>query len=118
MSNGINLYVSNGTCYSGPYREADKQMIPCGNDANDHVACCQAGDNCLKSSVCFNSAFGVTYISGCSDVTYEHPTCPYKFEDIGELTLIPMTSVILPFASLTMVYSPLRNPLAWHGLLQ
>ncbi|KAK7717134.1 hypothetical protein SLS63_010753 [Diaporthe eres] len=36
----------------------------------------------LLSNVCFNIAFGVTYVAGCSDVTYQHPTCPYKFEDI------------------------------------
>lgn len=118
MPDEINLFVSNGTCYSGPYREADKQMLPCGNDANDHVACCQAGDNCLKSNVCFNIAFGVTYVAGCSDVTYQHPTCPYKFEDIGECIADIHDKRRLPFAPLTMVHPLFRNALAWNGLLQ
>lgn len=84
MPDEINLFVSNGTCYTGPYLEADEDMIPCGNDANDHAACCQAGDNCLESNVCFNGEFGVTYIAGCSDVTYEHPSCPHKFLLVGK----------------------------------
>ncbi|KAG8169116.1 hypothetical protein KVR01_001865 [Diaporthe batatas] len=79
MPGDINLYVSNGTCYIGQNEQADKAMIPCGNAANEHAACCQAGDNCLESSVCFNIDFGVTYVSGCTDPAYKHPSCPPKF---------------------------------------
>lgn len=96
MSDEINLFISNGTCYTRIDLEADEAMIPCGNDANDHVACCQAGDKCLESSVCFNAAFGVTYMAGCSDPNYEHPSCPNKFEHIGEWMLPFMTSVLHP----------------------
>lgn len=84
MSDDINIFISNGTCYSDAHLEADGAMIPCGNDANDHIACCQAGDNCLESSVCYNPEYGVTYVSGCSDPSYEHPSCPNKFNDNGE----------------------------------
>ncbi|KAL1878191.1 hypothetical protein Daus18300_002108 [Diaporthe australafricana] len=81
MSDDIDIFVSNGTCYSSAHLKADSAMIPCGNDANDHAACCQAGDNCLESSVCYSPEYGVTYISGCSDPSYEHPSCPNKFND-------------------------------------
>ncbi|POS77787.1 hypothetical protein DHEL01_v203815 [Diaporthe helianthi] len=79
MPDGINLFVSNGTCYIGSKEQADKKMIPCGNAANEHAACCQAGDNCLESSVCYNGEYGVTYVAGCTDPAYEHPNCPPKF---------------------------------------
>lgn len=84
MSDDIDLFIANGTCYFADNRKADAAMMPCGNDANDHVACCQAGDYCLESSVCFNGDFGVTYIAGCSDPDYEHPSCPNKFDHFGE----------------------------------
>ncbi|KAJ0120154.1 hypothetical protein J7T55_001009 [Diaporthe amygdali] len=81
MSDDIDIFVSNGTCYAGIKLLADPLMIPCGNVAVDHIACCQASDFCLESSVCFNAAFGVTYISGCTDPKYDHPSCPNKFSD-------------------------------------
>ncbi|KAI3393405.1 hypothetical protein diail_4300 [Diaporthe ilicicola] len=80
MSDDIDIFISNGTCYSAANLKADEAMIPCGNDANDHAACCQAGDNCLESNVCYDIAFGVTYISGCTDPSYKHPSCPDKFD--------------------------------------
>lgn len=99
MSDDIDLFISNGTCYYGVDQVADESMIPCGNDANGHVACCQAGDNCLSHNVCFNSAFGVTYISGCSDNTYVHYSCHYKFDYIGEWMLMFMTSLQAPLCT-------------------
>lgn len=118
MSDDINLFISNGTCYLRIDLEADEAMIPCGNDANDHVACCQAGDNCLESSVCFNSDFGVTYLAGCTDPDYEHPSCPNKFEFIGEWMLTFMANAVLLFALLTMAWPHLRNALGRSFLLQ
>lgn len=96
MSNEIDLFISNGTCYSGVDQKADDDMIPCGNDANGHVACCQFTDNCLESSACYNRLFGVTYIAGCSDPSYEHQSCPNKFEDAGEWMLEFMTTALHP----------------------
>ncbi|CRK18675.1 hypothetical protein BN1723_013792, partial [Verticillium longisporum] len=71
-------FISNGTCYYAPGQEAIDSMIPCGNDAFGRVSCCQQGDMCLTSNACYNQQFGVTYLAGCSDPTYEHRSCPDK----------------------------------------
>lgn len=84
MTNGPDIYVSNGTCYSGRHLEANPAMIPCGNDYYGRVACCQATDNCLESGACFNGQFFVTYVAGCTDPEYEDESCPDKFDDEGE----------------------------------
>ncbi|KUI74353.1 hypothetical protein VM1G_09660 [Cytospora mali] len=81
MSEEPDIFVSNGTCYLGPSLESGGAMIPCGNDYFGHIACCQAGDYCLESSVCFNSRYQVTYIAGCTDRHYLDDSCPIKFED-------------------------------------
>lgn len=60
-------------------------MIPCGNAYFQPQACCQHNDNCLESSVCYNSDHGVTYIAGCTDKDYNASVCPDKFDDAGEL---------------------------------
>jgi hypothetical protein len=73
-----NAFISNGTCYIGAGKEADKRMLPCGNDALGHKACCQAGDMCLSSRACYNQEFGVTYLLGCSDPDYKDQNCPDK----------------------------------------
>lgn len=72
-----NVFVSNGTCYSGP-NHAAADLLPCGNDYYGHVGCCQYKDNCLLGSACFNNEYGVTYVAGCTDPTYNDSTCPYK----------------------------------------
>ncbi|EEY20115.1 conserved hypothetical protein [Verticillium alfalfae VaMs.102] len=71
-------FISNGTCYLAPGQEAIDSMIPCGNDAFGRVSCCQQGDMCLTSNACYNQQFGVTYLAGCSDPTYDHRSCPDK----------------------------------------
>ncbi|KAF3760953.1 hypothetical protein M406DRAFT_343098 [Cryphonectria parasitica EP155] len=76
-----NIFISNGTCYSGPNHEADPAMIPCGNSFYGAISCCQAQDACLLSGVCFNFQYYTTYISGCTDSEYKSPVCPNKFED-------------------------------------
>lgn len=85
MAETPNIYVSNGTCYTGPDLEADAAMIPCGNAYYQPQACCQHNDNCLESSVCYNSNHGVTYVAGCTDKEYNASVCPDKFDDAGEL---------------------------------
>lgn len=85
MAETPNIYVSNGTCYTGPDLEADPAMIPCGNAYYQPQACCQYNDNCLESSVCYNSDHGVTYVAGCTDKEYNATVCPDKFDDAGEL---------------------------------
>lgn len=84
MPDGSSIFVSNGTCYLGRQDKSDPAMIPCGNDYFGHVACCQANDNCLESSVCFNGEFYVTYVAGCTDPEYQDASCPAKFDDGGE----------------------------------
>ncbi|RYP49582.1 hypothetical protein DL768_004703 [Monosporascus sp. mg162] len=88
MSDGPNIFVSNGTCYSAPGEELDGSFIPCGNDAFGHQTCCGAGDNCLSNHACFGihgEGYGsyLTYMAGCTDPDYEDQSCPDK-EDIGE----------------------------------
>ena len=84
MSKVPEINVSNGTCYMADGRESGGAMIPCGNDYFGHVACCQAGDKCLESNACFNDAFDVTYIAGCTDASFEDLNCPWKYEKTGE----------------------------------
>lgn len=78
-----NIYVSNGSCYTGPDAETEL-MIPCGNAYFGHVGCCQALDSCLSNSVCYNGQFGVTYLTGCTDPEYGADVCPDKFDDSGK----------------------------------
>lgn len=72
-----NPFVSNGTCYSSR-NETAVDMLPCGNDYFGHVGCCQHDDDCLLDSTCFNNEYGVTYVAGCTDPTYNDTTCPSK----------------------------------------
>ncbi|KAJ4418354.1 hypothetical protein N0V82_005635 [Gnomoniopsis sp. IMI 355080] len=81
MAEAPNIYVSNGTCYTGPGLRADEAMIPCGNVYFQPQSCCQHNDHCLESSVCYNSDHGVTYIAGCTDEGYDASVCPNKFDD-------------------------------------
>ncbi|RYP12688.1 hypothetical protein DL767_011147 [Monosporascus sp. MG133] len=83
MSDGPNIFVSNGTCYSAPGEELDGSFIPCGNDAFGHQTCCGAGDNCLSNNACFGihgEGYGsyLTYMAGCTDPDYEDQSCPDK----------------------------------------
>lgn len=84
MAEAPNVYVSNGTCYTGPGLEADAAMIPCGNAYFQPQSCCQHNDHCLESSVCYNAYYGVTYVAGCTDKLYDARVCPDKFNDPGE----------------------------------
>lgn len=81
-----NIWVSNGTCFTGAGSATDV-MIPCGNAYFGHVACCQASDFCLSSSVCYNNEFGTTYVTGCTDPDYSDAVCPDKFDDSGKCAL-------------------------------
>ncbi|RYP52549.1 hypothetical protein DL769_010661 [Monosporascus sp. CRB-8-3] len=88
MSDGPNIFVSNGTCYSAPGEELDGSFIPCGNDAFGHQTCCGAGDNCLSNNACFGihgEGYGsyLTYMAGCTDPGYEDQSCPDK-KDIDQ----------------------------------
>ncbi|KAM7203328.1 hypothetical protein V8F33_002319 [Rhypophila sp. PSN 637] len=82
--------VSNGTCYYQGGKKLDKAFIPCGNDAIQHVPCCQAGDMCLGSNACFGASYGVTYLAGCTDDNYVDGSCPDKspFSDSNWVGLI------------------------------
>lgn len=78
-----NIFVSNGTCYSGPGKKLDSSFIPCGNAAFGHYTCCGAGDNCLVDNACWGqhgTGYGssLTYLAGCTDPEYKDPSCPKK----------------------------------------
>ncbi|KAK0717919.1 hypothetical protein B0T26DRAFT_829964 [Lasiosphaeria miniovina] len=73
-----NPWLSNGTCYYAAGKQADNSFIPCGNDAIGHKSCCTAGDVCLSQNACYDAAFGLTYLAGCSDPEYKDDICPSK----------------------------------------
>ncbi|KAK0649967.1 hypothetical protein B0T16DRAFT_138743 [Cercophora newfieldiana] len=82
----INIFISNGTCYSAAGERLDGSFIPCGNVAAGHQTCCGAGDNCLADNSCWGvhgSGYGssLTYQAGCTDPTYEDSSCPKKAFD-------------------------------------
>ncbi|EXJ82156.1 hypothetical protein A1O1_08225 [Capronia coronata CBS 617.96] len=70
--------ISNGTCYYANGEEAPSRFIPCGNEALGHKACCESLDMCLSSNACYNGQYGVTYLAGCTDPSYEDSRCPDK----------------------------------------
>ncbi|OAP54509.1 hypothetical protein AYL99_10957 [Fonsecaea erecta] len=72
--------ISNGTCYYYDGTQADSRYIPCGNVALGHKSCCESLDMCLSSHACYNGQFGVTYLAGCTDSSYDDPVCPDKGE--------------------------------------
>ncbi|KAK6848998.1 hypothetical protein PG995_012831 [Apiospora arundinis] len=77
----VNLFISNGTCYTSANIEAYEDYIPCGNAASgQHYQCCSRGDTCLASNACFNNRFRNTYLAGCTDEHYKADTCPNKGE--------------------------------------
>lgn len=82
-----NIFLSNGTCYTGPGQKLHESFIPCGNAAFGHITCCGAGDNCLADDACWGihgTGYGsyLTYMAGCTDPEYKDPSCPKKI--IGE----------------------------------
>ncbi|KAI6327156.1 hypothetical protein MCOR34_000586 [Pyricularia oryzae] len=89
MSN-YNPLISNGTCYFSADKRSDQSFIPCGNDALGRVTCCGVGDNCLGNRACFNGAFGLTYLAGCTDPEYKDDSCPDK----GNLDESPWTGLV------------------------
>lgn len=74
----LNPFISNGTCYFGPGKQAAEEWFPCGNAELGDKTCCQGGDMCLSSKACYNGRYGITYLAGCSDPEYQHPSCPDK----------------------------------------
>ncbi|KAK2016822.1 hypothetical protein LZ32DRAFT_615065 [Colletotrichum eremochloae] len=72
-----NPFIANGTCFHGPGQVVD-EWFPCGNAVLGDKSCCQGGDMCLSSRACYNGRFGITYLAGCSDPEYRHPSCPDK----------------------------------------
>ncbi|EXJ71241.1 uncharacterized protein A1O5_05047 [Cladophialophora psammophila CBS 110553] len=70
--------ISNGTCYYDDSMQANSRYIPCGNAALGHKSCCESLDMCLSSHACYNGQFGVTYLAGCTDSSYDDPACPRK----------------------------------------
>lgn len=86
----FNPLLSNGTCYFSAGKRSDQSFIPCGNDALGRITCCGVNDNCLGNQACFNGAFGLTYLAGCTDPEYKHDSCPSK----GDLEDLPWTGLV------------------------
>ncbi|KAF2442226.1 hypothetical protein P171DRAFT_64137 [Karstenula rhodostoma CBS 690.94] len=79
----LDIFVSNGTCYTKAGEKLDKSFIPCGNSAFGFQTCCGAGDNCLADNACFGQhgdGYGsqLTYQAGCTDPDYKDKSCPDK----------------------------------------
>src|ERR1700761_8565822 len=66
-------YFAAGASYRGP-----TNLVPCNNTGTS--ACCLLGDTCLSGSTCYNYATGDLYQYGCTDITYQDPSCPRKCE--------------------------------------
>ncbi|KAK4198388.1 hypothetical protein QBC40DRAFT_256125 [Triangularia verruculosa] len=73
------INISNGTCYYAPGKKAHEQFIPCGNVDFGNNMCCWAGSFCLgPGNICQMPDEGAVYMAGCTDSTYEDPSCPDK----------------------------------------
>lgn len=65
-------------CYfgAGASKRGPSNLVPCmGSGAS---ACCLLGDTCLSGNTCYNAVTGDLYQYGCTDITYQDSTCPYK----------------------------------------
>jgi hypothetical protein len=83
-------YVAFGRCFfddSG--EEMPSRFIPCGNANFGVVTCCESGDMCLSSNACYNGQYGMTYVGGCTDETYQDDSCPDKGIWGGKLRKYP-----------------------------
>ena len=96
-----NPFISNGTCYYDKDEESRDSMLPCGNAALGHKPCCQAGDMCLDSNLCYNEGLDVTYRAGCSDSSFEDDSCrSLKDPGIVSHSLSPSPSTTFPCRAL------------------
>ncbi|KAJ9602101.1 hypothetical protein H2200_013461 [Cladophialophora chaetospira] len=68
--------ISNGTCYYSNGNEANSRYLPCGNAALGHKTCCESLDK-----------YGVTYLAGCTDQSYDDAACPTKIGPDGNLQM-------------------------------
>jgi hypothetical protein len=65
-------------CYFGPgaVNRGPANLVPCNSTGTS--TCCLLGDTCLSGNTCYNYATGDLYQYGCTDITYQDVTCPYK----------------------------------------
>lgn len=65
-------------CYFGPGAEnrGTSDLVPC--ESSGQSACCLLGDTCLSGNTCYNFESGNLYQYGCTDITYQDESCPYK----------------------------------------
>ena len=73
-----NFVAAQQQCYFGPGagNRGPSGLVPCASSGQS--ACCLLGDTCLSGNACYNNVFGNVYQYGCTDVTYQDETCPYK----------------------------------------
>lgn len=72
------LVTGQQQCYFGPgaTNRGPPNLVPC--NGTGASTCCLLGDTCLSGNACYNYATGDLYQYGCTDITYEDETCPYK----------------------------------------
>jgi hypothetical protein len=72
------LATAQQQCYfdAGAPNRGPANLVPCMNTGQS--ACCLLGDICLSGNTCWNYDTGNLYQYGCTDITYEDETCPYK----------------------------------------
>lgn len=72
------LVTGQQECYFGPgaTNRGPSNLVPCNGTGTS--TCCLLGDTCLSGNACYNYATGDLYQYGCTDITYEDETCPYK----------------------------------------
>jgi hypothetical protein len=72
------LVTGQQECYFGPgaTNRGPPSLVPC--NGTGASTCCLLGDTCLSGNTCYNYATGDLYQYGCTDITYEDETCPYK----------------------------------------
>ncbi|KAF2708866.1 hypothetical protein K504DRAFT_290526 [Pleomassaria siparia CBS 279.74] len=66
-------------CFYDKDQLAPDYIIPCYTGwGNAHFSCCKVGNKCLEHNACYDSDTGNTYQYGCTDETYQDPSCPQK----------------------------------------
>ena len=66
-------YFPDGTIPTG--RHSD--YVPCGPENGPHSACCEPGEGCSTTGLCFGHA-GYMYRGACTDKTWSAPACAQK----------------------------------------
>ncbi|KAF2160616.1 hypothetical protein M409DRAFT_29004 [Zasmidium cellare ATCC 36951] len=103
-------------CYYAPggqYRGPDN-LVPC--NSTGASSCCLLGDTCLSGNTCYNPNTGNLYQYGCTDITYNDETCPYKcgFDpDKSPWTALEYCTDIQDLTNTWICHGPESSGFAW-----